>query len=146
MRATDEERRFLPAADAAALVLFVLIGTASHDDPFDVGHLAATLIPLLASWFGAASAFGAYRGRGVPALLGTWVVAVPLAALARSLLLGGPWDERLLIFAGVALAFTGLFVLAGRVVVMALGRTGARGSGQLPSPSPRVSSPDDRTS
>jgi hypothetical protein len=66
---------------------------------------------------------------------------VPLAAVVRSALRGGPWDERLPIFAAVALAFTALFVLAGRALVTALARRR-----QEPSPSEPRGRSSDRTS
>jgi hypothetical protein len=113
VRSTDP--RLIAFVDGLALAAFVAVGTANHERAFSIGELASTAVPLIASWFATALAFGAYRRRDVRPLVWTWLVSVPVAAVLRSLWRGGPWDERLAVFASVALGFTALFVLAGRV-------------------------------
>jgi hypothetical protein len=95
-------------------------------------------VPLLTAWFVVAAVFGLYRSDAFRPLVGTWLVAIPGAAVARSVWRGGPWDARLALFAVVALAFTALFVLAGRALDGAIARWR-----QDPSPSePRGRSSD----
>jgi Protein of unknown function (DUF3054) len=117
MRPFSSDTRWTPIADAVALLVFVAIGTANHDRALTLGELASTAVPLVGAWLGAALAFGLYRRGGIRTLALTWIVAVPAAAVLRSVWRGGPWDERLPIFAGVALVFTALFVLAARALV-----------------------------
>ena len=123
--------RAFAISDAVALIVFVAIGTASHGEDLTVLEVTATAAPLLVTWFAVALLTGLYGSEGWRPLAITWLVSVPVAAVLRSVLRAGPWDERLAIFAAVALAFTALFVLVGRGAVMAW----RRARGQEPSPS-----------
>ena len=51
----------LPLGDAAAILLFVLIGLASHGEGIGVSGLARTALPVLAVWFAVAPILGTYR-------------------------------------------------------------------------------------
>jgi hypothetical protein len=106
--------------DAAALILFVLVGVVNHDGRITVGSVARTAVPLLVAWFAVGWAAGAYRRPGPRTLLLTWLAATPLAVLMRSVLARGPWGMELLEFLGVALAFTLLFVLVARLIAAAV--------------------------
>ena len=125
--------RVFAISDAVALLVFVAIGTANHGNDLTVLEVGATAAPLLVAWFAMALATRLYgeAADGWRRLALTWVVAVPVAAVLRSVLRGGPWDERVAVFAAVALAFTALFVLAGRAAVLAW----RRARRQEPSPS-----------
>ena len=123
--------RAFAIADAVALLAFVAIGTVNHGEDLTILEVAATAAPLLVSWFAVAIMTDLYRAEGWRPLVVTWAVSVPVAALLRSVLRAGPWDERLPVFALVALAFTALSVLAGRAAVGAWRRV----RGQEPSPS-----------
>ena len=118
-------------SDAVALLVFVAVGTVNHGEDLTILEVTATAAPLLVSWFAVAIMTGLYRAEGWRPLVVTWAISVPVAALLRSVLRAGPWDERLPVFALVALAFTALFVLAGRGGVIAWRRTRT----QEPSPS-----------
>jgi hypothetical protein len=115
--------RWVVVADAGALALFVLAGMRSHgDDPSFVVFFRNAL-PLLGAWFGFAVLLGTYRRRGLGVVLTTWIVAVPAGLVLRSLWVGSPRGARFLVFLGVGLAFTLLFLLAGRALVaVATGR------------------------
>jgi hypothetical protein len=125
--------RAFATSDAAALIMFVAIGTANHGNDLTVLEIGATAAPLLVAWFAMSLATRLYRqdADGWRRLAVTWVVAVPVAVVLRSALRDGPWDERLAVFAAVALGFTALFVLAGRAAVLAW----RRARRQEPSPS-----------
>ena len=109
--------RLAALADALALVAFVTVGLLSHDHTLSLTGYARDLLPLLAGWFAAAALFRLYRGGGRLALLGTWLVGVPLGVGIRALVLGRSPDGKEAAFLGVALAFTGLFVLALRTLL-----------------------------
>jgi hypothetical protein len=107
-------------ADALALVAFVTVGLLSHDHTLSLTGYARDLLPLLAGWFAAAALFRLYRGGGRSSylsLLATWLVGVPLGVGIRALVLGRSPDGKEAAFLGVALAFTGLFVLAFRALL-----------------------------
>lgn len=112
----DRSRLPLVVADGIALIAFVLVGADRHSSG-TAANVARTAVPLIAAWFAVAVLVGAYRRPGLRSLLLTWLLAVPAAGVLRSLVRGGPWDERLLVFAGVALAFSALFLLAARGLV-----------------------------
>lgn len=109
--------------DGFALVAFVVVGVMQHDGDALLRGLARTGIPLLASWYLVALVIGTYRRPGWLTLLATWVIAVPVGLLVRSIVRGGPWGEGLLVFGGVALGFTLVFVLGGRLLLLAVEAT-----------------------
>jgi hypothetical protein len=109
-------------ADAVALVTFVLVGVRSHHE---IGALAVFLrnaVPLEVMWFAVAAVTGAYRRPGTRTLLWTWILAVPVALIVRTLWVGSPSGLRLLTFLGIGSAFTLLFLLIGRTSVGVAGR------------------------
>lgn len=110
-------RRLPAVADAVALVALVAVGSASHGQGSSLSPFLRTGVPLLVVWFGAAWILRTYRRGDVRTLVATWLVSVPVAGVIRSAVSDGPWDGTLLVFVGVALAFTFLFLAAGRVAV-----------------------------
>jgi hypothetical protein len=113
--------RAAAAVDVAALVVFVLVGAAEHGEGLALSALVRTGLPLLGAWVLVASALGTYRRLGWTRLVLTWLVAVPLGLVVRSTVHGGPWGRGLLVFGGVAMAFTLLFLLAGRAALLVVG-------------------------
>lgn len=109
-------------ADAAALVVFVLIGIRGHRVATVEGFLR-NAVPLLAVWFVVAGPAHTYRRPGWRSLLRNWIVAVPVGLLVRTLIVGSPRGGRLLVFLAVGLAFTLVFLVLGRL----LARIGSRG-------------------
>ena len=74
-------------------------------------------VPLLGIWVIVAVALGTYRRPGVSTLLRTWIVAVPIALVVRSLWVGSPSEiTPFLTFLAVGLSFTLLFLAIGRVL------------------------------
>ena len=107
----------LALADAAALVLFSVVGLLSHDGAVSASGLARDALPLLAGWFAAALVFRTYRRRSVRALLLAWIVGVPLGVALRAVVLGRALEGREAAFLAVALTFTLLFVVGLRAAV-----------------------------
>ncbi|MBA3690885.1 MAG: DUF3054 domain-containing protein [Actinobacteria bacterium] len=120
-------RGLLPAADALALLVFVAVGLAQHREGGVPALFVRNALPLLVSWFVVAAIDGAYRRPGAKVLLLTWAVAVPAGLLVRTAWVGSPHGAQILVFLGVGLAFTLLFLLMGRALVWAVGRTLDRG-------------------
>jgi hypothetical protein len=108
-------------ADAAGLVVFVLIGLRGHRVSTVEGFLK-TAVPLLGAWFLVAWLAHAYRRPGWRSLLRTWIVAVPVGLLVRTLIVGSPKGERILVFIAVGLAFTLVFLVIGRLLARLLSR------------------------
>lgn len=105
---------FLAVADGVALVAFVVIGMRSHHEDALWWVFVRNAVPLLISWFALAALLGTYRRPGFPSLVRTWVVAVPIALVARSIWVGSPTGARFFTFVAVGMAFTLLFLLMGR--------------------------------
>jgi Protein of unknown function (DUF3054) len=103
------------AWDAAALVLFVLVGVLNHGA--SVGAFFRDVACILGGWFAAALVFRLYARGGRWRLVGTWLVGVSAGVLLRSAFVGHVAYD----FWGVALGFTLLFVLVA-------GGGGGRGS------------------
>ncbi len=96
------------AWDAAALLVFVVVGVLTHGA--SVGAFFRDAACILGGWFAAAVVLRPYR-RGTWWRLGaTWLVGVSAGVLVRAVVVGHVAYD----FWGVALAFTALFVLAGR--------------------------------
>jgi hypothetical protein len=108
-------------ADGLALLAFVLVGLRNHHEATVAEAFWRNAIPLVVTWAAAAWLLGTYRRPSIAALVKTWLVAVPIAVVVRSVWVGSPTGGRLFVFLGVAMAFTLLFLLAGRSAI-GLGR------------------------
>jgi hypothetical protein len=102
-------------ADAAALVVFVLVGLRGHRVS-SVEAFLRNAAPLLGAWFLVSWWAGAYRRPGWRSLVKTWIVAVPVGLLVRTLIVGAPGGARLLVFIGVGLVITLLLLVLGRLL------------------------------
>jgi len=96
------------AWDAAALVVFVVVGVLRHGA--SGGASARDLACILGGWFAAALVVRLYRRGGWWRLVATWALGVSVGVLVRAAFVGHVAYD----FWGVALAFTALFVLVGR--------------------------------
>lgn len=123
MRWTDGTRgaRRLMIIDLLMLPLFVVVGLRTHDE----GQVAAFLrnaVPLEVAWLVTSAFIRTYRPPGLRALAITWAIAVPAGLVVRTLMSGRWGDPGMWVFFGVALAFTMLFLAAGRLVGLFLDR------------------------
>jgi len=121
-KASSRTGTVLWMVDAFALIAFVLVGIRSHHESGAAATFLRNAVPLLVAWFVAAAAVGTYRRPSRRTLLITWVLAVPVGLIARSLIVGSPTGSRLVTFLGVGLAFTLLFLVVGRVLAGVIGR------------------------
>jgi ABC-type multidrug transport system permease subunit len=108
-------------ADTAALIAFVLIGISGHRAGTMEGFLR-NAVPLLGAWFLVAWLAHTYRRPGWRSLLRTWIVAVPVGLLIRTLIVGSPNGVRILVFIAVGLAFSLVFLVIGRLLARLLSR------------------------
>src|SRR5207302_4884684 len=119
MRAT-ERWPVVASGDAVALVLFAVIGLASHHKGLGAHSLVRDAVPVLVGWFAAALVFGAYRRPSVAAFAASWAVGVGGGALVRGMVLGRHvLGARYLTFVGVTLGVTLVFLLAWRGLLKA---------------------------
>jgi glycopeptide antibiotics resistance protein len=109
-------------ADAAALIVFVLIGIRGHHASTVEGFLR-NAIPLLGVWFLVAWLAHTYRRPGWRSLLRNWIVAVPIGLIVRTLIVGSPKGGKIVVFIAVGLAFTALFLVLGRLLARQLSRS-----------------------
>ena len=108
-------------ADTAALIVFVIVGISGHRASTLDGFLR-NAVPLLGAWFLVAWLAHTYRRPGWRSLLRNWVVAVPIGLIIRTLIVGSPKGVQILVFIAVGLAFTGLFLVLGRLLARLLSR------------------------
>jgi hypothetical protein len=120
--AAPSDRRLLPAADALGIAAFATLGLVLHDEALSPAGYARDLLPILAGWYAATLAFGAYRRPSWRTLLATWIVGVPAGVLLRALVLGRDLDGGQAVFLALTLAFTLAFVVAARAATAALAR------------------------
>ena len=112
------------ATDAIALVLFAVIGLASHHRGLGLHGLARDALPFLLGWFVVAAVVGTYRRPAWPRFLVTWIAGVSAGVFVRGLVLhrhvlGG----RYVTFLAVALTATFVLTLAFRAVATVLTRS-----------------------
>jgi len=100
--------------DCLCVLVFVIIGRASHAKGEALGGIASTAWPFLAGLAGGWLAARAWRGPFLlwPAGVGAWLGAVALGMVLR--VVSG--QGTAFAFIGVALAFLGLFLLGWRLV------------------------------
>lgn len=124
MRLTDgsARARLTLAVDLAAIGVFVVLGMRSHRSGPTLVVFARTVVPIGAAWLGASLAFRTYRPPTHRALVRTFLVAVPVGVLGRTLWVGSPEGVRILVFLGVALLFLALCIGTGRVALGLAGR------------------------
>jgi hypothetical protein len=108
-------------ADATALLAFVLVGLRGHRVGTIEGFVR-NAVPILATWALVAWLVRTYRRPGWRSLLRTWIVAVPIGLVARTMIVGSPTGARILVFLGVGLAFTLLFLVLARVLLRPIAR------------------------
>ena len=111
--------------DVACVLVFVIIGRASHIRGESLAGIASTAWPFLAGLAGGWLGARAWRQplRLWPAGVGAWLGAVALGMLFR--VVSGQGTAAA--FIGVALAFLGLFLLGWRALAqVALARVAAR--------------------
>ena len=114
----------LLGGDLGALLLFVYVGQRDHETVSDANPLLGvlwTVLPFALTWVCAGLAFGAFRAERpinprafFAALINTWLVAVPLGLLLRSLILGRAAIPTLFVITGYG--FIALFLLAWRLL------------------------------
>jgi hypothetical protein len=108
--------RRLAAWDAAALVVFVVVGVLTHGA--SGWAFVRDLLCILGGWFAAALVLRLYVRGTWWRLAATWLVGVSVGVLIRAAIVGHVAYD----FWAVALAFTALFVLAARLILHVLHR------------------------
>jgi hypothetical protein len=115
--------------DCCCVLVFVIIGRASHTKGESLGGIASTAWPFLAGLaVGWLAARAWRRPSGLwPAGVGAWLGAVALGMVFR--VVSG--QGTAFAFVLVALAFLGLFMLGWRLAIRLGGRLGGRTAGRL---------------
>jgi len=109
-------RRLAAAADAAAIVVFSVIGNVSHYGDVSARGLVRDVLPLLAGWVGAGLLIGLYRRPTLWRLAATWLVGVTAGVAIRAAVLQHTDFGKEAAFLVVALVFTLLFALVARAL------------------------------
>lgn len=124
MRLTDGTRRarLTFALDLVALALFVLAGMRNHRTGSQLDVFLRNAVPVTVAWLVLSVLWRTYRPVSLARLALTWITAVPLGLLVRTWWVGSPTGGRIVVFLGVGMAFTALFLVVGRVLSTALGR------------------------
>src|SRR4051812_43151540 len=107
--------RFAATADAAAIVVFTLIGLLSHDHTLSGRGLARDLVPLLGGWFAVALLVRLYTRPAWWRLVATWLIGITGGVAVRAAILGHTNIGKEAAFLAVALSFTAVFVLVARL-------------------------------
>ena len=106
--------RWLAIGDAAAIVLFVIVGLTNHDEGVTLSGIARTALPILAAWFAVSYFTKTYVRPGLRTLLATLVIAVPIGVAIRAIALHRAADDSQVTFGIVAMIATLVFLLAWR--------------------------------
>lgn len=106
----------LAAGDAAAIVLFAVVGLMNHDEGITLAGLARNVLPILGVWFAIAPVTGTYKRPGFRTMILTWAIAVPIGVAIRAIALSRAADEHQVAFAIVTLVVTFVFLSAWRAI------------------------------
>jgi hypothetical protein len=119
----------LIAGDAAALLLFAVIGLLSHHRGIGIHGLVRDGVPVLGGWFVAAALLGTYRRRSRRVFLATWAGGITGGTVVRGIVLHRHvFGGRYLTFIAVTLVVSLLLLLAWRApAAILLRRSGRRG-------------------
>lgn len=112
--------RRLALGDALAIVLFAVIGLASHREALSLGGVVRNALPILVVWFLVAPFLRTYSAPSWRNLLYTWAIAVSAGVWLRFMVLGHPFGIGFFVFWAIALAFTLILLLAWRLLARAL--------------------------
>jgi hypothetical protein len=104
------------AADAAAILLFAVLGLLAHDGGVSGRGLARDALPLLGGWFAAGLLLRLYTRPAPLRLVATWLAGITAGVAVRATVLGHTHAAKEAAFLAVALAFTLLFALGARLV------------------------------
>jgi len=116
---SEERTRTIPAwglacGDAAAIVLFAVIGLANHKEGLSAAGLSRNTLPILGVWFAIAPFIGTYSRPGLRTLATSWAIAVPAGLAIRAVVLHRSASGSQVTFGLVTLVVTLLLLLAGR--------------------------------
>jgi hypothetical protein len=92
------------------------IGLLSHHGGVSLRGYARDALPFLSCWFGVALVLRLYTRGGLPRLVATWAIAIPLAWLVRALVLGRTLNGHEAAFLVVSLVSIGFLVAAFRLL------------------------------
>ena len=122
MRSVDGERqrRLLMLGDLLPVVVFALVGGATHEGGFSPVDVLRNVALLGAGWVLAAAVFRPYVRAAAVRLAATWAVGISAGVFLRAAALGREIDGEYLGFWGVALALTLLVLLAWRLAARTL--------------------------
>jgi len=109
-------------ADGVGLLAFVLVGLRIHGAPYTAAHILRDALPLLAAWYAAAMLSRLYQDPRWFRLLANWGIAIPLWILLRQLWVGRLLSRATAVFLVMALGFTLLFLITGRLLTALLAR------------------------
>jgi hypothetical protein len=110
-------RRRLLIADVIGLLAFTLLGLRMHMVGGTVPAILRTVVPLWVAWIAVGLWRGAYRAPSLSTLAQTWILAVPIALVARHVFLGRAFGSGFLIFVAVALVMTMVCVVVARLII-----------------------------
>jgi len=108
--------RLTLVVDLVALASFVAIGMRSHTEGAKAAIFLRNAVPVTVAWLICAAAFRTYRGPSLRSVVKTWLVAVPVGLAVRTVWVGSPTGSRIVLFFAVAMSFTALFLLGGRLL------------------------------
>ena len=100
----------LAIGDAAAILLFAVVGLINHDEGITVAGLARNVLPIFGVWFAISPFTRTYTRPGWRTMLITWVIAVPVGVVIRAIALKRAADESQIAFAIITLIVTLAFL------------------------------------
>jgi hypothetical protein len=126
----------LAAGDTLALLVFATIGRVSHHEALTLATSFETALPFLVGWFATAPFLGGFGkeaqggnvGSAVGAAAKSWIVAVPISIVIRSLLRGYVPDKAFIIVSFVATALLLFGLRAAQAAVTPEGSSSSSGN------------------
>jgi hypothetical protein len=118
----------LVLGDAVALILWAVLGLASHNEGVTVAGLLRNAGLIMVGWFAAALVLGTYRSPGVWRFLATWAIGITAGVILRAAILGKSWNGDEFTFLAVTLGVTLVLLAAWRIIAAGVARAARHGS------------------
>ena len=114
------QRRLYMLGDLTPIVVFAVIGGASHDGGFSIVEVLRNIGLFSAGWIAAALIFRPYSRPSMARLGATWALGITIGVFLRAAALAREVDGEYLGFWGVTLAVTLAILVAWRLIARTL--------------------------
>jgi hypothetical protein len=112
----------LALGDAAAIVVFAVLGLLNHEEGVTVDGILRNAGPIILGYFATALVFRAFTRPAIGRVLLAWLLGVPVGVVIRALILHRHFGRTFFTFLGVTMGVALVLLLAWRAIAAVLVR------------------------